>query len=177
MAAGHVHAYERSHSGVFKSKRTACAPTYVTIGDGGNREGLSEDYLKKPDWSAVREASFGMGTLTVENGSHAVWRWHRNKDHVAEVGFLIRISCSYIRTQKARDCIPSSSCKSWTAVHFHHAYASFPIHVGRSGFWKVWPLVKKPAGMEMPLRTTFIWTGICWTVFVCNDFLTSLYAI
>ena len=84
-AAGHVHAYERSHAGVFKSKRTACAPTYVTIGDGGNREGLSEDYLKKPDWSAVREASFGMGTLTVENGSHAVWRWHRNKDAVAEV--------------------------------------------------------------------------------------------
>ena len=98
---------------MFRSKRTGCAPIYVTIGDGGNREGLSEDYLKKPDWSAVREASFGMGTLTVENGSHAVWRWHRNKDDVAEVGFLI--------TSELDSCTLS-----------HHAYASFPNHVEHS---------------------------------------------
>ncbi len=52
------------------------------------REGPSPDYLKKPEWSGVREASFGMGSLTVHNSSHAVWHWHRNKDKISQVIFL-----------------------------------------------------------------------------------------
>ena len=49
------------------------------------REGLALDYLKQPAWSEVREASFGMGVLTVENSTHALWQWHRNMDKVTEV--------------------------------------------------------------------------------------------
>ena len=37
--AGHVHAYERTHP-VFKGSLDVDAPAYITIGDGGNREGL-----------------------------------------------------------------------------------------------------------------------------------------
>jgi hypothetical protein len=60
VLAGHVHAYERSAGGVFDGKRHACAPTYVVIGDGGNREGLATQWLEPaPEWSAVREAAYG----------------------------------------------------------------------------------------------------------------------
>jgi len=83
--AGHVHAYERSDGGVLKGKLDSCGPVYVTIGDGGNREGPSPDYLKKPEWSGVREASFGMGSFTVHNASHAVWHWHRNQDKISRI--------------------------------------------------------------------------------------------
>ncbi|KAK9290206.1 hypothetical protein L1049_008372 [Liquidambar formosana] len=38
--AGHVHAYER-FTRVYDNKADPCGPVYVTIGDGGNREGLA----------------------------------------------------------------------------------------------------------------------------------------
>lgn len=31
-----------------------CGPTYVVIGDGGNREGLSQDYMTQPSWCAAK---------------------------------------------------------------------------------------------------------------------------
>ncbi|KAE9590850.1 putative Acid phosphatase [Lupinus albus] len=37
---GHVHAYER-FTRVYKGKGNKCGPIYITIGDGGNREGLA----------------------------------------------------------------------------------------------------------------------------------------
>ena len=78
--AGHVHAYERS-SRVYKGHLNNLGPVYINIGDGGNREGLSNDYIKpSPKWSAFREPSFGMGMLNVLNSTHAVWQWHRNQD-------------------------------------------------------------------------------------------------
>ena len=79
MFAGHVHAYERSHR-VYQGKADACAPTYINIGDGGNREGLASGYLAQPDWSAYREASFGHGILSILNATHASWTWHRDQD-------------------------------------------------------------------------------------------------
>lgn len=78
--AGHVHAYERS-SRVYQGRLNNLGPVYINIGDGGNREGLSNDYIKpSPKWSAFREPSFGMGLLHVENSTHAIWQWHRNQD-------------------------------------------------------------------------------------------------
>lgn len=78
--AGHVHAYERSAKS-YKQQPDRCGTTYITIGDGGNREGLAEDYFHpSPVWSMYREASFGHGTLDVLNGTHALWRWVRNQD-------------------------------------------------------------------------------------------------
>ena len=44
-SAGHVHAYERSKGGIIGGKIDRCAPSFVTIGDGGNRSGLAS-YIK-----------------------------------------------------------------------------------------------------------------------------------
>ena len=79
MFAGHVHAYERSFR-VFQQAADDCAPVYINIGDGGNREGLAKGYLAKPSWSAFREASFGHGVFSVHNATHAHWEWHRDQD-------------------------------------------------------------------------------------------------
>ncbi|TVU50893.1 hypothetical protein EJB05_02288 [Eragrostis curvula] len=78
--AGHVHAYER-FARVYNGKADPCGPVYVTIGDGGNREGLADKYVDpQPAISAFREASFGHGRLEVVNATHALWTWHRNDD-------------------------------------------------------------------------------------------------
>ncbi|XP_047046290.1 probable purple acid phosphatase 20 [Lolium rigidum] len=80
--AGHVHAYER-FTRVYEDREDPCAPVYVTIGDGGNREGLAAKYMyidPQPKTSVFREASFGHGRLQVVNATHALWTWHRNDD-------------------------------------------------------------------------------------------------
>jgi hypothetical protein len=78
--AGHVHAYERFKR-VYQGKEDPCGPMYVTIGDGGNREGLADKYIDpQPETSVFREASFGHGRLQVVNATHALWTWHRNDD-------------------------------------------------------------------------------------------------
>ncbi|CAA0836965.1 Purple acid phosphatase 18 [Striga hermonthica] len=78
--AGHVHAYERSKR-VFNSRSDPCGAVHITIGDGGNREGLAPWYKKsQPEWSVFREASFGHGELRIVNSTHAYWSWHRNDD-------------------------------------------------------------------------------------------------
>ncbi|KAI9090620.1 hypothetical protein K1719_028473 [Acacia pycnantha] len=83
--AGHVHAYER-FTRVYKDKADNCGSVYVTIGDGGNREGLASKYIDpKPEISVFREASFGHGILDVVNATHAQWTWHRNDDDEAVV--------------------------------------------------------------------------------------------
>lgn len=78
--AGHVHAYERSKR-VYNGKSDPCGPIHITIGDGGNREGLATRYNDpQPEWSVFREASFGHGELKIVNSTHAFWSWHRNDD-------------------------------------------------------------------------------------------------
>ncbi|XP_050381858.1 purple acid phosphatase 22-like [Argentina anserina] len=76
---GHVHAYER-FTRVYKNKADPCGPIYVTIGDGGNREGLALSFKDPTSLSLFREASFGHGRLKVVNETHAFWGWHRNND-------------------------------------------------------------------------------------------------
>ncbi|CAN1772062.1 Probable purple acid phosphatase 20 [Linum perenne] len=78
--AGHVHAYER-FGRVYKDNANDCGPIYITIGDGGNREGLATNYMDpQPEISKFREASFGHGQLKVVNATHTQWTWHRNDD-------------------------------------------------------------------------------------------------
>ena len=75
---GHVHAYERTGR-VARRRADARGPLHIVVGDGGNREGLSVNYLDPaPRWSAFREASYGHGALDLLNSTHAVWRWVRN---------------------------------------------------------------------------------------------------
>ncbi|KAI4370183.1 hypothetical protein MLD38_018557 [Melastoma candidum] len=78
--AGHVHAYER-FTRIYNNKEDHCGPMYITIGDGGNREGLAMRF-KEPasPLSLYQEPSFGHGRLKMVNGTHAHWSWHRNKD-------------------------------------------------------------------------------------------------
>ncbi|OEL24325.1 Bifunctional purple acid phosphatase 26 [Dichanthelium oligosanthes] len=89
--AGHVHAYERSYrisnvnynitSGNRYPVPNKSAPVYITVGDGGNQEGLaSRFYDPQPDYSAFREASYGHSILQLKNRTHAVYRWNRNDD-------------------------------------------------------------------------------------------------
>ncbi|CAK7339625.1 unnamed protein product [Dovyalis caffra] len=98
--AGHVHAYER-FTRVYQDKPNNCGPVYINIGDGGNREGLANDYIDpKPEISVFREASFGHGQFEVMNATHALWTWHRNdndekvtSDSIWLTSLLINSSC------------------------------------------------------------------------------------
>ncbi|XP_043697691.1 purple acid phosphatase 22-like [Telopea speciosissima] len=82
---GHVHSYER-FTRVYNNTANQCGPVHVTIGDGGNREGLASHY-KEPTspLSLFREASFGHGRFRVFNKTHAHWSWHRNNDSKSTV--------------------------------------------------------------------------------------------
>ncbi|KAK1555917.1 hypothetical protein Q3G72_033306 [Acer saccharum] len=92
--AGHVHAYERSErvsnvaynivNGLCTPISDHSAPLYITIGDGGNCEGLATEMTEpQPSYSAYREASFGHGILDIKNRTHAYFSWHRNQDGLA----------------------------------------------------------------------------------------------
>ncbi|KAB2603200.1 purple acid phosphatase-like [Pyrus ussuriensis x Pyrus communis] len=92
--AGHVHAYERSErvsnvaynivNGICKPVKDQSAPVYITIGDGGNIEGLATNMTEPQlDYSAYREASFGHATFDIKNRTHAYYSWHRNQDGYA----------------------------------------------------------------------------------------------
>ncbi|KAL6993494.1 Purple acid phosphatase 25 [Sarracenia purpurea var. burkii] len=92
--AGHVHAYERSErisnvkynitDGLSTPIRDASAPVYITIGDGGNIEGIADCFTEpQPSYSAYREASFGHAILEIKNRTHAYYTWHRNQDNEA----------------------------------------------------------------------------------------------
>ncbi|KAJ4881326.1 Bifunctional purple acid phosphatase 26 [Raphanus sativus] len=89
--AGHVHAYERSYrvsnvrynvsSGDRFPVPDTSAPVYITVGDGGNQEGLAGRFREpQPDYSAFREASYGHSTLDIKNRTHAIYHWNRNDD-------------------------------------------------------------------------------------------------
>ncbi|PIA42298.1 hypothetical protein AQUCO_02000032v1 [Aquilegia coerulea] len=89
--AGHVHAYERSyrfsniHYNVSSGDRypifDKSAPVYITVGDGGNQEGLAVSFRDpQPDYAAFREASYGHSTLELKNRTHALYHWNRNDD-------------------------------------------------------------------------------------------------
>ncbi|KAJ9551737.1 hypothetical protein OSB04_015782 [Centaurea solstitialis] len=92
--AGHVHAYERSErvsniaynivNGICQPVKDQSAPVYITIGDGGNLEGLATNMTEpQPEYSAFREASFGHATFDIKNRTHAYYAWHRNQDGYA----------------------------------------------------------------------------------------------
>ncbi|KAK4727780.1 hypothetical protein R3W88_032697 [Solanum pinnatisectum] len=89
--AGHVHAYERSYrisnihfnisSGDPYPVPDKTAPVYITVGDGGNKEGLAARFRDpQPDYSAFRESSYGHSTLEIKNRTHAFYHWNRNDD-------------------------------------------------------------------------------------------------
>ncbi|XP_074587092.1 purple acid phosphatase-like [Curcuma longa] len=89
--AGHVHAYERSYrvsniaynivNGKCEPVPDESAPVYITVGDGGNLEGLATNMTEpQPSYSAFRESSFGHAIFEIKNRTHAYYTWHRNDD-------------------------------------------------------------------------------------------------
>lgn len=120
--SGHVHAYERSLR-VYQGHVNELGPVYINIGDGGNREGLSNAYIKpSPQWSAFREPSYGMGVLNVLNSTHAVWQWHRNQDGMVVVGDDIDIIRG-VQSQISVAMAPMS-CMDYIVRLFRHIYMS-----------------------------------------------------
>ena len=86
VLAGHVHAYERSYPAYQHSIDAEGGTVYITVGDGGNREGHAFPWIyPQPEWSAYREASFGHGLLTVVNQTAMHWTWRRNLGEEAAV--------------------------------------------------------------------------------------------
>ncbi|GJW77288.1 purple acid phosphatase 2-like protein [Tanacetum coccineum] len=92
--SGHVHAYERSErvsnidynivNGKCSPVPDESAPIYITIGDGGNIEGLAINMTEpQPTYSAFREASYGHAIFDIRNRTHAYHSWHRNQDGYA----------------------------------------------------------------------------------------------
>ncbi|XP_023764853.1 purple acid phosphatase 5 [Lactuca sativa] len=95
--SGHVHSYERSErvsnvqynitDGLSTPVKDPSAPVYITVGDGGNIEGIADSFTEhQPDYSAFREASFGHALLEIKNRTHAFYNWHRNQDNVSVSG-------------------------------------------------------------------------------------------
>jgi len=90
---GHVHAYERN-GGIAYGKPSATGPIYVTVGDGGNHEGLYDEWLPKPDYSVFRDGRYyGHGELKIYNHSHIKWTWIPN----AEQGPDLPVDETWIR--------------------------------------------------------------------------------
>eukprot|EP00951_Prasinocladus_malaysianus_P044910 scaffold588155_cov41-Prasinocladus_malaysianus.AAC.1 len=56
-----------------------CGPVHITVGDGGNYEGPSNEpwFEPQPHWSAFRQASFGVAQLEFDGTDEAVWTWNR----------------------------------------------------------------------------------------------------
>lgn len=79
VVVGHVHAYERNHR-VYNNKRDPKGIVHITIGDGGNREGLAAKWLPVTPVSAYRLATYGHGEILIANSTHAHWSWHENPD-------------------------------------------------------------------------------------------------
>ncbi|XP_024159770.1 bifunctional purple acid phosphatase 26-like [Rosa chinensis] len=88
---GHVRAYERPYrisnihynvtSGYQYFIPDKSAPVYITVGDGGNQEGLAGRFRDpQPEYSAFREASYGHSTLEIHNRTHTLYHWNRNDD-------------------------------------------------------------------------------------------------
>ena len=90
--SGHVHSYERTHA-IYSGKVVRPTSTneelqkkqedgtvYITVGDGGNREGLAIGFFDdKPEWSAVRERKYGFGELEI-TPKYASWIWTCDED-------------------------------------------------------------------------------------------------
>ena len=53
-----------------------CGPTYIIIGDGGNEEGVEDDFTQpQAAWSAYRDLAFGQASFVILNETTASWIW------------------------------------------------------------------------------------------------------
>eukprot|EP00890_Picochlorum_soloecismus_P001616 jgi/Picsp_1/2455/NSC_05916-R1_protein len=59
VISGHVHAYDRS-TPVLRNRPNSCGPLHITIGDGGNSEGLTAGYIDNTEYtySGIKVSDF-----------------------------------------------------------------------------------------------------------------------
>ncbi|XP_047981946.1 purple acid phosphatase 2-like [Salvia hispanica] len=114
--AGHVHAYERSErisniqynvvNGLCTPISDDSAPVYITIGDGGNQEGLLYEMTEpQPAYSAYREPSYGHGIFDIKNRTHAYFGWHRNQDGFAVEADSLWLVNRYWKTMAGKSSV------------------------------------------------------------------------
>lgn len=106
--AGHVHAYERN-SGVAYGEASDTAPIYITLGNGGNHEGLYDEWLPAPVYSRFRDGRYyGHGDLKVYNRTHLKWTWTPNP----EQGDILPVDEAWIAPRELAEQASSSSSSS-----------------------------------------------------------------
>lgn len=75
VLTGHEHNYERSYP-VYMDKPDNCGTAYIVIGDGGNEEGVEDDFTNpQAAWSAFRDLAFGQASFVIMNETSAEWAW------------------------------------------------------------------------------------------------------
>ncbi|XP_008237015.2 PREDICTED: purple acid phosphatase 2-like [Prunus mume] len=80
---GRIREAERVSNIAYDLENGKCSPVkdqyarvYITIGDGGNIEGLATNVREpQPAYSAYREASFGHAIFNIKNRTHAFYGW------------------------------------------------------------------------------------------------------
>ncbi|KAE9447282.1 hypothetical protein C3L33_20794, partial [Rhododendron williamsianum] len=136
--AGHVHSYERSErysniaynitNGLCTPVKNTSAPVYITIGDGGNIEGLATIFTEpQPSYSAFREASFGHGVFEIKNRTHAYFGWHRNQD-----GYAVEADSQWFKN-KGKEKQKEQKEFLWFLVSGTNKVARLPV-LTRMGF-------------------------------------------
>ena len=92
--AGHLHNYERSYPiGDMNGTLTAHGKSYVwdgttgvkgvmhiVAGQAGDDEGLTDDWVDQPEWSAFRNATLGWNRFTALNATHALFEYVSSLD-------------------------------------------------------------------------------------------------
>ncbi|KAK6942614.1 Calcineurin-like phosphoesterase domain, ApaH type [Dillenia turbinata] len=96
---------------IYNYKADPCGPRYITIGDGGNREGLAMTFEKpSPEISLFREPSFGHGRLRILDETNAQWTWHRNNDSNSVIADQFSLE-SLITSKACKQKISKSNVK------------------------------------------------------------------
>ncbi|KAG8367458.1 hypothetical protein BUALT_Bualt16G0074200 [Buddleja alternifolia] len=135
--AGHVHAYERSYrisnirynisSGTSYPVPDKSAPVYITVGDGGNQEGLAQRFRDpQPDYSAFREASYGHSTLEIKNRTHALYHWNRNDEgkRVPTDSFVLHNQYWWVHSKLLRNYLGNSHRRRKLKKNYLHSVIS-----------------------------------------------------
>jgi len=104
--AGHLHDMERTHP-VYAGVVDPTGPVYVVNGAGGNREGVSTNFITPtPAWSAMQGGVAGVGTLTVANASTLIWEFYRQNNGTTEVTLTDQVAlhaCNRSESALAQD--------------------------------------------------------------------------
>ena len=146
VISGHVHAYERTHP-VYKNVTQPGAPTYIVVGDGGNREGHAKDYMPQPGWSAFRNGlDFGHGRLSIVNQTHMLWEWQTNdatqppalnkEDAARRAAELEQAGATFNADSAWR--MPLAQRSAYDSVWIHNPYRDPPPPRPRSANASLW---------------------------------------